>query len=67
MGAIDSKNDSKGIAFLVVDIVFTVLAAIAVGLRIWARRLKRCPLTLNDYSVIAALVRIIYIPQSSLS
>ena len=64
MGTINSQNDSKGIAFLVVDIVFIVLAAVAVGLRLWARRLKRSPLALNDYSVIAALVRIIRIPQS---
>ena len=57
MGAINSANDSKGIAFIVVDVVFTVLAGIAVGLRLWARKLKRCPLALNDYAVIFGLVR----------
>ena len=56
-----SMEDTTGISpravkLIVICVVFLPLAAIATCLRIWARRLKRVPLTLNDYLIIAALV-----------
>jgi len=42
---------------IVVLAVFEVLAITAVGLRIWARALKRTPYCLNDYAIFVALVR----------
>lgn len=44
-----------GVAILVICIIFLIPAALAVILRLWARRIKRVHLVLNDYLIIAAL------------
>ena len=44
------------IALYVVETIFTVLALLAVALRLWARRLTKRELALNDWAAIAALV-----------
>ncbi len=49
-------GDYKGIGVLIVCVVFWVTAATAVSLRIWARRIKKHVLELNDYAIIIALV-----------
>lgn len=46
-----------GVAILVICIIFLIPAALAVILRLWARRIKRVHLVLNDYLIIAALVK----------
>ena len=50
-------NDSAGVKLIIIDVLFFSLATVAVGLRTWSRRLKRCPLALNDYAVVVGLVR----------
>lgn len=45
-----------GIQLLIICWVFTPLAIVAVGLRLWARRVKRQSLVLNDWAITAALV-----------
>ena len=56
-----SANTDKlrlgGIIIVVVCAVFVVAASLAVVLRLWARRIKRIRLSLNDYLAVAALVR----------
>lgn len=44
-----------GATIVVIETVFSCLALVAVLLRIWARRLKRRKLALNDWAAIAAL------------
>lgn len=56
MGLIPSSADSLGIALLIVDFVFIALAAIAILLRVWARRIQKASLCLNDYAVMVAWV-----------
>jgi len=43
-------------AIVVLEAVLLPIDVIFVGLRLWARRLKRTPLTLSDYCLIAGLV-----------
>lgn len=50
-------SSKEGTSAAVVQIVFEVLAIIAIALRIWSRRLKRTSFVLNDYAAIVALVR----------
>ena len=53
------NRDSTPVAGLyVVETLFTVLAIIAVCLRLWARRLTKRPLAFTDWAAIIALVRI---------
>ena len=54
--AVEAFAKAEGIKLLVVVVVFLALAIVAVGLRIWARRIKRSKLQWNDYSIILALV-----------
>ena len=56
MGLIPSHGDSRGTGILAVCITFWVVAATVVGLRIWARRIKKHALELNDYAIFIALV-----------
>lgn len=49
-------GDSAGIRLIVIEVLFFVLAIVAVGLRIWSRGLKRRALGLDDYAVIVGLV-----------
>ena len=46
----------RSIKLVVICAVFLPLAVVATGLRLWARRLKRVSLSLNDYLIVAALV-----------
>lgn len=45
-----------GIAMVICGSGLLVFSVLAVGLRIWARRLKKRALVVNDWAVIAALV-----------
>ncbi len=56
MTLIPSEGDSKGIAVCIVSVVFWTLAVMAVCLRLWARRIQKTALSLNDYAVFVALV-----------
>lgn len=56
MVAIPATGDSLGIAVIVVDVVFLALAAVAIGLRLWSRRITSLALSLNDYLVVMAWV-----------
>ena len=53
-----TSADVLGIRVLIVTIVFTVLATLAVCGRLWARRLKKISLAANDIIIIIALVRV---------
>ena len=37
--------------------VFTGLATVAVGIRLWSRKIQRCSLSLNDYAAMLGWVR----------
>lgn len=47
---------SLSIAVVVLDAVFLFLAAVALAMRVWSRRISEQPLCLNDYLVICAWV-----------
>ena len=51
-----SRGDSESVKLLAVTVIFLALAVIAVGLRIWARTIKRVMLQMNDYYIFLALV-----------
>ena len=53
---IPAHGDEFGIAIIVCGWLFQAIAAVAVALRVWARRLKKQKLVLNDYLAFAALV-----------
>lgn len=50
------KFTSLAVAILSVSVVFIVLCAAAVALRIQARRTRSLPLKGDDYTILAALV-----------
>lgn len=50
------RGNPEGVKLLAVVVVFLTLAIIAVALRVWARRIKRAALQLNDYYIFLALV-----------
>lgn len=52
-----------GATIVVIETVFSFLALVAVLLRVWARRLKKRQLALNDWAAMAALVSNIYPPR----
>lgn len=52
----DLRHD-PGIVQLVITVIFTLLAVIAVILRLVSRRLAKAKLQLDDYIIIVALVR----------
>ena len=47
-----------GVATVVVNYLVAALATIAVGLRLWARRVHKVSLQADDYLIMAALVRL---------
>lgn len=49
----------RAVASVVVPVLFTALSTIMVVLRIIGRRIKRASLWLDDYAIIASLVRCI--------
>lgn len=54
MGLLQENN--HGTQRIIVEAVFLALDYVAVGLRLWARRLKRKSLEFNDYAILTALV-----------
>ena len=52
------KDNPKGLASVSEETVLLALDFLAVGLRIWARRIRRRSLAFNDYAIIFALVNI---------
>ena len=50
------KGSTYAAEHIVILIVFLSLATSAVGLRIWARRIQKVSLALNDYLILAGLV-----------
>ena len=51
-----SNGQAMGTINIAINSVFLGLAAVAVGIRIWSRRIQRHVLALNDYAVILAWV-----------
>ena len=49
-------HGQASVTIVVVETVFSSLAIVAIGLRIWARRLMKRRLSLNDWAAVAALV-----------
>lgn len=47
----------RAVASIVIPVVFTAMSTAMVVLRILGRRIKRVPLWLDDYVIIASLVR----------
>ena len=56
MAPLSHAGNGRARALLGAYVLFLILPAIFVTLRIWARRLKRTPLCFNDYAIILALV-----------
>ncbi len=56
MGLIFAHGECKGIGVLAVCVVFWIIAATSVGLRVWARRIKQHVLEINDYAIFLGLV-----------
>ncbi|KAJ9283323.1 hypothetical protein DTO021C3_9097 [Paecilomyces variotii] len=54
----DDSNSisSKGAVVISITVTFSALSFLFVGLRLWARRLRRSTLTVNDFMIMAALV-----------
>ncbi|KAJ9294475.1 hypothetical protein DTO271G3_6743 [Paecilomyces variotii] len=54
----DDSNSisSKGAVVIIVTVTFSALSFLFVGLRLWARRVRRSTLTVNDFMIMAALV-----------
>lgn len=56
MGMSMIKPSSDGVALLTVSVITATLATIAMILRLWARRLMRITLGLDDYLALASLI-----------
>ena len=54
-----SQGDSLGITVVVLDALFLSLAAVAIGIRLWSRKIQALGLSLNDYAAVLAWVRTI--------
>lgn len=51
-----SHGDAMGITVIVINSVFLGLAAVAVGMRLWSRKIQRHGLFLNDYASVLSWV-----------
>lgn len=51
-----SHGDALGITLIVIADVFMGLATLAVGIRLWSRKIQRHSLVLNDYAAILGWV-----------
>ena len=60
-----SHGDAMGIDVIIVTNVFWGLATVAVGIRLWSRKIQRHGLLMNDYAAILAWVCIILTYSSS--
>ena len=56
MAPLSAPHQGRAIGVLSAEILFLILPWILVGLRLWARRLKKTPLVFNDYAIILASV-----------
>lgn len=45
-------------SIIAIAVIFSVLPTLGVSLRIWARKVKKVPLGIDDYLILPALVRI---------
>jgi len=52
-------GDAAGVTLLFFALFSLVLAAIAIGLRIWVRRMRSTPLALNDWMLILGWVNLL--------
>ena len=50
------SDNRKGIDLIILTVVFLALATVAVGLRVWARRIRRRALGFDDYACFVAWV-----------
>ena len=55
-GIIDPGSQDLGPHVVILDSIFLTLATIALGIRIWSRKIKGYDLCLNDYAVLVAWV-----------
>ena len=51
-----SHGDGIGITTIVIDDLLLGLATVAVGIRLWSRKIQRHSLVLNDYAAMFAWV-----------
>lgn len=51
-----TRGDGLGITAVVLDTLFLGLAAVAVGIRLWSRKIQKLGLSLNDYAAALAWV-----------
>ena len=56
MGQVNVKSGFWVIGIVTIELVLACLATLTVMMRIWARRIKRATLKLNDYMIFIALV-----------
>lgn len=56
-GSLGARIGRNGFTIMIVDITFLILATAAVVLRFAARRMKRTQFLVEDYIILAALVR----------
>ena len=54
-----SHGGAMGITLIAVGSVFLGLATVAIGVRLWSRKIQRHSLLLNDYAAVIAWVWII--------
>lgn len=57
MFAMQNHYSQRAVASIVIPVVFTALSTAMVVLRILGRRIRQAPLLLDDYVIIASLVR----------
>lgn len=55
-GLITTHGNDMGIAVVVLDTLFLGLAAVAIGIRLWSRKIQNHGLALNDYAAVLAWV-----------
>ena len=54
-----SRGHDMGIVLIVVNTIFLGFASVAVGIRLWSRKIQRHRLVLNDYAALLAWVWIL--------
>jgi len=62
MELISVAGNSRGIGQIIVTTVFLLLATLAVVATVWARKIMRLALSINDYAAIFALVIYLWKP-----
>ena len=54
--SLQAMSTSYEFTYVITLLVFTLLATVTVALRLWARRIQKQALALNDYLIILGLV-----------